>query len=266
MEKKSIDFYRTRRLEKHKQRQSRQIRQLSLIASLLMLGIITIVILVSKPSVANIKTKTTTAKNTTGQEAIPPEKPVVMANQDSLKLFLPVKQSQLTAIGFHEAFNPQSVSLKPKGTEINAKDLSKTKLIKIKKSTKGLIYSLMWRGARAGPLNSSVDIGSKPGTINHSPVSGRVFQVKKYSLYGRYPDNEVHILPEGYNDRHLVIIHIRDLQVKTGNKLVAGQTPIGRTQKFSAYFRQQLSDYSKDAGDHVHFQVNKLVNGKCHPD
>lgn len=265
MENQGLDYYKKRRLEKRKERQLKQVKQLGIIASLLTLGIVVSIILISKPSVAKMKSKSAAAKQDASLEAT--EKPVVMAAQGSIKLLLPIKQSQLTAIGFHEAFNPQSVSLQPKGTEVNAKKIkTRKRLFQIKEKLKGLMYSLMWRGSRSGPLNSSVDIGSKTGTLNYSPINGRVVQIRNYKLYGRYPDKEIHILPKGFNDRHLVVIHAGDIKVKTGDKIIAGVTPLGRTRALSTFFKQQLSDYSKEAGNHVHFQVNKLVNGKCHQD
>ncbi|HDZ86543.1 MAG TPA: hypothetical protein ENH57_02500 [Actinobacteria bacterium] len=263
MQKKDLEFYRKRRLEKRKQRQSKQnkqVVQLSVVAAVLVVGVIIGIALISRPSVAKIK-------STVAKKGVPkPSKNIIMAKADGLELRLPVEKDKLTTIGYHEAFNPQSLTLKPKGKEVNTKRVNKQRLNELKNATNNLIYSIMWRSGRSGPLNSSVDVGSTDGTLNFSPVSGTIARIRKYKLYGRYNDVEIHILPKGFSDRHVVAIHAGDVEVKVGDKLVAGVTPIGRTRRFSDYFKQQLSDYSKDLGNHVHYQVNKLVNGKCNPD
>lgn len=258
MEKPNLDFYRTRRLEKTKQRQSKQLKNMGIAAAVTLLTLFVAIALFSKPSVVKI------GAAASGTQPVHPQKHITMAKAGKLKLYLPIEKGKLTAIGFHEAFNPQSVVLKPQGKELNTKKMSKQKVLELKDRYDELLYSHMWRGARGGPMNSSIDVGAKAGTMTYSPIGGRVSQIRKYKLYGRIPDNEVHILPDGYNDRHLVIIHIDDIKVKAGDKVVSGITPIGRVRQLSRFFKQQLSDYSKEAGDHAHYQVNKIVNGKCH--
>ncbi len=261
MEKKGLDYYRQRRLEKHKQRQKRQIKQMGLIIGLFLFGTVTAIALMSKPSTARVE-NATAVKNVEHSKT---KEHIVMASSGKVKLLLPIPSSKLTTLGYHEAFNPQALSLKPSGRRVNAKKLkTKAQLDRLKKRMDDLIYSLMWRGARSGPLNSAVDVGSKAGTLNYSPLSGKVVKIRNYNLYGRIPDKEIHILPDKAPDRHLVIIHMNDIKVKVGDRVTAGVTPIGRTRRLSTFIRQQLSDYSKDAGDHVHYQVNKLVNGVCH--
>jgi len=258
METPDLEFYRQRRLEKKKQRQSSQLKQMGIAAVIGVFVIALIIVLISKPTIAKIGTP---AKVAPSHHL--PEK-IVMATVGSLKLYLPIAKSRLTAIGYHEAFSPQSVILGPRGVEVNTKKLKTLQgFLNTKKKYEDLIYSLMWRGYRGGPVRSSVDVGAKAGTMTYSPVGGEVVLIRKYKLYGRYPDYEVHILPEGFKDRHLIIIHVYDIKVKAGDRVVAGLTPIARIAKFSKVFKQQLSEYSKEAGDHAHYQINKLLNGKC---
>lgn len=258
MEKPDLEFYRQRRLEKTKKRQANQFKKIGVIAGLALLALIVIASFFSKPAI--VKNSLAVAKIAKSHH----KQKIVMAQNGNLKLYLPIAKNSVTAIGYHEAFNPQSVQLAPRGIEKNTKKMSRQKFLELKTKYEELIYSLMWRGFRGGPINSSVDVGAKAGTLTYAPISGRVAQIRKYKLYGRIPDNEVHILPEGYNDRHLVIIHINDLKVRAGDRVATGITPIGRVRQLSHFFKQQLSDYSKEAGDHAHYQINKLVNGKCH--
>ncbi len=263
MQNKDLEYYKQRRQEKRQQRQkkhNKQVMQLSLIAVFLVVGVFIAVALTSRPSVAKIDS--TVSK----KSVLMSDEKIVIAESDGLKMLLPIPREKLTSIGYHEAFNPQSTTLKPRGKEINTKKMTKQRLNELKHRFDKIIYSIMWRSGRSGPLNSSVDVGSKDGTLNFSPINGKVARIRKYKLYGRYPDVEIHLLPNDFRDRHVVAIHVGDVQVKVGDEVVAGVTPLGRTKRFSDYFKQQLSDYSKDLGNHIHFQVNKLVNGKCQPD
>jgi murein DD-endopeptidase MepM/ murein hydrolase activator NlpD len=113
----------------------------------------------------------------------------------------------------------------------------------------------MWRD-RPGQPDTAVDIGAAPGTPVVSPVTGTVVLVKRYHLYGKYPDVQIHIQPDGYADVDCVLIHIEDPKVKAGDRVVAGMTPLGAVRRLSDRINHQLGHYTTDAGDHVHLQLN----------
>jgi len=258
MKKVNLNFYKEQRAKKRKQRQSKQIRQISLITSVLLIIIITITFFSSKPSVEKIGIS---APKKHSQE----NKKVLLATSNGIKLYLPYRREKLTVIGYHESFNPQAQTLNPKGTEIDTKKISKQQLERYKSEHKELIYSVLKRGPRSGPIDSAVDVGGKANTLVYAPVSGKIVKIRKYKLYGTYADYEIHILPKGVKGYHVVVIHIKNLLIKTGDTIVAKITPLARISPLSKFLKQQLSDYSKEKGDHVHFQVDKLVNGKCSP-
>ena len=113
----------------------------------------------------------------------------------------------------------------------------------------------MWR-PRPGSPDTAADVGAKPGTTVISPVTGTVVKVKSYKLYGKWPDYEIHITPDGFDNLDIVLIHVTDLEVKPGARVVAGVTPLAHVRKLSDKFSDQLAEYVKDGGNHVHLQVN----------
>ena len=73
----------------------------------------------------------------------------------------------------------------------------------------------MWR-ARPGKPDTAADVGAKPGSAVFSPVTGTVVKVKKYKLYGKWDDYELHIQPDGYPTLDLVMIHLDGRLVQAG--------------------------------------------------
>ncbi len=95
-----------------------------------------------------------------------------------------------------------------------------------------------------------------------SPVTGTVVKVKKYLLYGKWDDYELHIRPDGYPDLDIVMIHVTDVSAKPGDRVQAGETRIAAVRKVSDKFYVQLSSYTKGGGNHVHLQVNDATDPK----
>jgi hypothetical protein len=113
----------------------------------------------------------------------------------------------------------------------------------------------MWR-ARPGKPDTAADVGAKPGSSVISPVTGTVVKLKSYKLYGKWADYEMHIQPDGYPSIDIVMIHVADPEVKVGARVIGGVTTVAHVRKFSDKVTDQLAQYVKDGGDHVHLQVN----------
>ena len=72
----------------------------------------------------------------------------------------------------------------------------------------------------------------------------------------------MHIQPDGYKDLDVVMIHVKDVAVSPGDRVVAGETRVARVRKLSDKFYDQLASYTKDGGNHVHLQVNDATDPK----
>jgi murein DD-endopeptidase MepM/ murein hydrolase activator NlpD len=211
-------------------------------------------------------TATSTASAAEGGQAskATPAATPIFATCKGVKLALPLPVKSLTEIGFHQASYSWAIPMKT-----SMKDADMDQVAKIKSTGRDLDEQpdgpdgkltgqvlRMWRN-RPGKPDTAVDVGAKKaGTLVLSPVTGTVVRIKEYKLYGRYPDYEMHIIPDDTTDIDVVLIHISDLQCEVGDRVEAGLTPVAKVRKLSDKFKDQLARYTKTAGDHVHLQVN----------
>lgn len=266
MEKhKTVDYYQKRRIAKKLQARHKRRRILAGFVAFAFL-IIFISVFPSKQS------KAAKSKPAASLENIIPKKPLIkkeeklfkIASADKTPIYLPFDKSKLTLIGYHRAYNPRSVEMIPLGTMLERDVTLKTDPKVLTDNWKKLIYVEMPRSDREGPRNSAIDIGAAHGTVFNSPVTGTVVKIKPYKLYGQYSDYELHIMPSGYKDRHVILIHIDNLMVNVGDYVLAGKTKVGKIRNTSQFFHEQITDYSKKASDHLHVQTNKLdANGNA---
>lgn len=170
------------------------------------------------------------------------------ATSGDITLYLPFPRSKLTALAFHQATNPNALGMSPRSVEAGAKKAADANV---------LVHHRLWRPGRSGMPNRAVDIGAKAGAVVRSPVDGTVLKVKYYRLYGKYPDFEIWIRPRSTDRRKVVIIHVDAVRLERGQMVEAGVTYIGRVRNLAQYFPTQLRHFSKDAGNHIHLQVNR---------
>lgn len=198
-----------------------------------------------------------------------PDPTPIFARYKGLELRLPVQLEDLTEVGFHQASYAYALHLK---THLPTADTDATKKAKsthrdLSKQSKSATATLvgqkvvMWR-SRPGKPDTAADIGAAPGSDVLAPVSGTVIKVKRYKLYGKYTDYEIHISPYGFPKLDCVMIHITNVCVKPGDKVTAGITCVGAVRKLSDREDLQLGEYTRGGGDHTHIQLNDVT----HPD
>jgi murein DD-endopeptidase MepM/ murein hydrolase activator NlpD len=187
----------------------------------------------------------------------------IFAAYRKLQLHLPVPMESLTEIGFHQASYPWALPMTTTMKDANLSVVAQTKTTGRNRAAEpsgpnavmtGKVIR-MWR-ARAGSPDTAADVGALAGTPVLSPVTGTVVRIKPYKLYGRYFDYEMHIIPDGTKHLDVVMIHLTDLTCSVGDRVIAGVTPVAHIRKLSNFFHDQLADYTKSPGDHVHIQVN----------
>jgi biotin carboxyl carrier protein len=185
------------------------------------------------------------------------------ASYGRLKLRLPVETKRLTEIGFHQASYAWAMRMKTPLKDAKASDARGKRGTSRETSTQpsgadaflvGRVIR-MWRN-RPGKPDTAADVGAKPGSAVISPVTGTVVKIKSYKLYGKWADYEMHIVPDGFDNIDIVMIHVTDPTVKVGQRVEAGVTRVGAVRKLSDKMTDQLAQYVKDGGDHVHLQVN----------
>lgn len=212
------------------------------------------------------------AAHTALREPQGPPTPTFATYQD-LQLHLPVALSSLTEIAFHQASNPLALSMESvlpdaDAERANAKrGTGRSRARQEEGSGKPTVLEgeviRMWRSNRRGRPDTAVDIGALPGTPILAPVSGIVIEVKPYELYGKHEDVEIRIRPDGWPDLDLVMIHLTDPTVCVGDTVIGGLTRIAAVRLLSDRIQHQIADYTPDAGDHTHMQLNRVEDPKA---
>lgn len=198
-----------------------------------------------------------------------PDPTPIIATLGSLKIRLPVRLEDLTELGFHQASYAYALHMHmalPKANMVKAKKNGGTgrDLAKQRSGEDAVLTGralVMWR-SRPGAPDSAADVGAKAGSDVLAPVSGVVVKIKRYKLYGKYDDLEVHIRPDDARHVDCVLIHVDDLSVSVGDRVTSGVTRIAAVRLLSDREKMQLADYTGEAGDHVHIQMNDIR----HPD
>ncbi|TLM98075.1 MAG: M23 family metallopeptidase [Actinobacteria bacterium] len=191
----------------------------------------------------------------------------MFARYKSLMLRLPVTVADLSELGFHQASYTYALHL---NSPLKRADMTQAKKDRSTHRDKGAQESgpaatlvgetlVMWR-ARPGKPDSAVDIGADAGSDVLSPVTGTVVKVKRYKLYGKYPDYEIHITPDGWPNVDTVLIHVDDVSVKPGDVVVAGITRLATVRKLDPRVNPQLARYTTNGGNHVHMQLNDATD------
>lgn len=155
------------------------------------------------------------------------------------------------AVAFHEASSPQALRMQPVGRCRVCRN--RHKFAPPRALVPGRWYVVMDPRGRPFPATSAVDIVLPEGERVLAPVTGTVRAVKRYRLYGRHPDFRMAINPAGIRHRQVVIIHLRSVTLERGDRVVAGQTVLGRARRFP--FRSQVDRYVRGGRPHVHIEV-----------
>lgn len=100
----------------------------------------------------------------------------------------------------------------------------------------------------------AVDITMPPGDTVYAPVSGTVVETKRYALYGKYTDERLRIVPDDDPRMLTTVLHVQNLRVRPGDRIVAGETVIADSvRKFP--FWSQIDGWSGRPWGHVHIET-----------
>ena len=101
----------------------------------------------------------------------------------------------------------------------------------------------------------AADIAAHPLVEVRAPVTGTVVRAGGYVLYCRYVDDYVVIEPDGHPGIEVKVLHILDLHVRTGDRVVAGETVLADHPN-QLPFTSQIDEFTGDpAWPHVHIEV-----------
>jgi hypothetical protein len=171
-----------------------------------------------------------------------------------VEIHFPAPEKQMVAVGFHQAWNTKATDFVP-GLKVHPKDAyAKTKAA-LKADPSLRLFEMMARG-RGSSEFSAADCAVKPGATILSPVTGKVTLITTYKLAGVGTDYRVEIAAAGASSVRVVLIHIKDIIVKEGERVDGGVTPIATVRHLP--IDNQVNKYLPVAADHTHIQINAV--------
>jgi hypothetical protein len=174
----------------------------------------------------------------------------LFARVGPLSLRLPVPEPVL--IAYHEATYRIASALQPFGRCTKNDNPFKGRCPA--RST-GPRYLIQYPRARPTAPTSAVDVVVHRGEWVRSPVDGVVLRVARYDLYGRWPDIRIEIAPSGSPRLRVVLLHVTNVRVHPGDRLLAGRTQIAFARLFP--FRPNVDGYYQGGPyPHVHVEVS----------
>lgn len=180
-----------------------------------------------------------------------PPKPQVIAAAGSVRLWLPISQSRITAIGYHST-GDGAVKLRPYGRQANEGLVTRVAHSLFGGAGSGLPYYHLDGGD--GPSAAAVDVGASAGTDVYSPVDGTVVAISDFVLNGdrSHFGARIEIQPSGEPSLVVALTRLRpDPALTVGSAVAAYRSKVGTLLDFSAAERQALARVTHEAGNHV---------------
>lgn len=182
------------------------------------------------------------------------------ARVESLYLYLPVKIEQLRGVGFHEAEKTNAVTLEPLGECLENDNPYETRINYT--NTDFFIFNrfpqywIMLSRGRPTNATTACDIAISKGAKVKSVIDGYVYDIKPYLLYGYIPDYELWLRPANRYDYLVVILHLDELKVKIGERVLQGQTILGYPIDLSSDLNPDINKYlDENKSPHIHVEV-----------
>jgi hypothetical protein len=180
-----------------------------------------------------------------------PPLPLKLASRGPVVLYVPIASPRVTAIDYHAVDGTRALDLAPSGRMLNAGLLDRIERQIIGASAGGPSYYV------SGGSTQSVDVGAAAGTQLYAPVTGVVVGITPYILNGRAWGAVVTIQPLGDPTVVVVVSGVApDPTLRVGSE-VSAQTPtlMGTVVDLSPVLKMDISQYTADAGNHVHIEV-----------
>ena len=114
---------------------------------------------------------------------------------------------------------------------------------------------------RGTGATTAADIVVQPNTEIRAPVTGTVIRGGGYTLYCDYRDEYVVIAPDGQPTWEVKVLHIVGVQVRKGQRVVAGETVLARHAHQLPFESQVDESRTVDpAWPHTHIEVGRPVH------
>ena len=243
---------RRRRVERREVRSARRARRFALLTLLAIVLLIALLLTAFGGSGAERLQRLAV----TGVAASPSTEPYpqIIALRGSVRLQMPIAQTQATAIGYFSS-NDGALQLSPVGHQGN----------------EGLVQRVFHRlfgGGGGHPVwyqldggtTSALDVGAPPGTDVYAPVDGVVVGITPFVVAGRRFGSRIDIQPQSAPSVVVTLTQLRaDPSLTVGSDVVSGATKLGVVVDLSTVERQALARYTNDAGNHVSIELRSAA-------
>jgi hypothetical protein len=183
--------------------------------------------------------------------------PRVIAFQGDLRLYLPIAEANVSALGYHAAAG--ALALDPVGEQANAGTFTRLVRRLFGESGSGVHYYLL--GGGGGPETGALDVGAPGGTDVYAPVSGTVIGITPRVLAAETHGVRIDLQPAGSPGLVVSIQNLEpDASLSVGRTVAAARTKIGTLLDLTAAEQPALAEYTHDGGAHVHLEVRPAVN------
>jgi murein DD-endopeptidase MepM/ murein hydrolase activator NlpD len=181
---------------------------------------------------------------------------ITFANWRSVDLHL--LSADVRCVCYHEASYRDAMALQPMGRM--RRNYNITKFSPDGPRTDGPDYVIMSSRGRGTPATSAVDLVMPRRSQVLAPVTGVVTKVRRYRLYGSHVDIAVEIRPDSDHGVRVSMIHLDERQVREGDRVEQGLSPIGVPRAFP--FGDQTDLYITGGHPHVHVEIIDLTRKK----
>lgn len=140
---------------------------------------------------------------------------------------------RIEIIGFHESTHEGAQQIDPGDT----------------------VWMTMESRERDSASRGAADIVVNPNDELRAPVTGTVKRAGTYTLYCDYQDHYLVITPEGHPDLEVKMLHFKGLAVKSGDRVIGGETVIGSGAR-TLPFESQVDEHTAEPSwPHVHIEL-----------
>lgn len=157
----------------------------------------------------------------------------LFASADGVDIHVPSKHVVL--IGFHQASFPVSRQMDVVDDGVD-------------------LMTMPSRGRGTGG-RTAADVSVEAGTEVLAPVSGKVVDVQRYALYGKYADVKVRIVPDVDRDMLVSIVHVTGAKVSVGDTVEGGITVIAE-EATQFPFASQIDRFA-GRQPHAHVEIRR---------
>jgi len=181
--------------------------------------------------------------------------PQIVAMHGSVRLQMPIAQSQYTAIGYHSTTDG-AMTLAPLGHQGNEGALQR-------------VFHKIFGGGGGNPVwyqldggsPAALDVGASPGTSVYAPVDGTIVGITPYVVGGHRYGARIDIQPQSAPSIVVSLTQLRaDPSLSLGSNVVSGATRLGAVVDLAKVERQALARYTNDEGNHVSVELRPAAS------